>query len=161
MSEHIGKVMFRYSLLEHDGELGEKSPTITLKGLQSSVTENRVKVSAKYGALHAVTPACTGGGYKRSHYSKRSTWKHVHPSAEKHNSDPVGMWEMILRPWWEQDETFQAIFSKVILVKHPCPQSSMAAIRSRCFSLAGGIGLLLKSKEEWMVQMNSFSLLKN
>jgi len=122
------------------------SSTITLKGLQSSVTENRIKVSAESRALHNT------GLYGRV-VQKKPLLKKIHVKArlelgKKYKRDPVGMWEVILWSWWEQYETFL----KSHVSRTSFLQSIMVMIRSCC--------ILLKSKEEWMVKMNCFSLLK-
>lgn len=54
--------------MAHVRETAEE-PTITLKKLQSSAAENRVKVHQS-SISNALTLACMGGWHKRGHYSK-------------------------------------------------------------------------------------------
>ncbi len=72
------------------------SSTITLKELWSSVTENRVKVPAEYGAL--LNTSLYGKVVQKKPLLKKIHVKARLEHGKKHNSDPVGMWEVILWP---------------------------------------------------------------
>lgn len=137
--------------------------SITLKGLQSSVTEKRVKVPAESRALH--TLARMGGWYKRSHYSKRSMWNHIWSLAKSIIVTQLECGKLFCSHDESRMEPFRQYFQTPFL------QLRMVMIRSCCFLLAGnrhlvqikrrmdGTNELLQSAEKLEPERKSFAVM--